>query len=181
LGATGLSIWECDAFGTFFAQGGTAFYRPAINNGAVGHGILSPEAGADGGGAYGTPAYTPYSSAHIINFEWLQHEAGANKIFPASADLKDAAGRTVVTSYVVKRPDGNWSLMLINHDLNAAHPVHLVIDDAKHVSHPFVGSVALVQYSNNPDDNKNITMSATPDGMYTLPAGSITVLRGKLR
>jgi hypothetical protein len=71
--------------------------------------------------------------------------------------------------------------MLINHDLNAAHPVHLVIDDAKHVSHPFVGSLALVQYSNNPDENKNITMAATPDGMYTLPAGSITVLRGKLR
>ncbi len=70
--------------------------------------------------------------------------------FPASADLKDAVGQTVVTSYVVKRPDANWSLMLINHDLNAAHPVRLVIDDAKHVSHPFIGSVALVQYANNP-------------------------------
>jgi hypothetical protein len=180
LGVTGRSIWECDAFGTFFEQGGTAFYRPAINDGAAGHGSLSPEGGADGGGAYGTPAYTPYSSAHIINFEWLQHEAGANKIFPASTDLKDAAGRTVVTSYAVKRPDGNWSLMLLNHDLNAAHPVLLVIDDAKHVSHPFVGPVALVQYSNNPSENKNIRMAATPDGMYTLPAGSITVLRGKL-
>ena len=111
----------------------------------------------------------------------MQHEAGANKIFPASADLKDAAGRTVVTSYAVKRPDGNWSLMLINHDLNAAHPVHLVIEDAKHVSHPFVGSVALVQYSNTPGENKNTTMAATADKMYTLPAGSITVLRGKLR
>ena len=107
--------------------------------------------------------------------------AGANKIFPASADLKDAAGRTVVTSYAVKRPDGNWSLMLINHDLNAAHPVHLVIDDAKHVSHSFVGSVALVQYCNTPAEDKNITIAATPDGMYTLPAGSITVIRGKLR
>ena len=26
-----------------------------------------------------------------------------------------------------------------------------------------------------------ITIAATPDGMYTLPAGSITVIRGKLR
>ena len=181
LGVTGRSIWEVDAFGTFFEQGGTAFYRPAINNGAVGHGLLDPEGGADGGGAYGTPAYNPYSSAHIINFEWLQHEAGANKIFPASADLKDAVGRTVVTSYVVKRPDGNWSLMLINHDLNAAHPVRLIIDDAKHVSHPFIGSVALVQYCITPAEDKNITIPAAPDGMYALPAGSITVIRGKLR
>jgi hypothetical protein len=82
---------------------------------------------------------------------------------------------------VVKRPDGNWSLMLINHDLNAAHPVHLVIDDAKRASHAFAGSVALVQYANNPAENKNTTMAATADGMYTLPAGSITVIRGKLR
>ena len=111
LGVTGRSIWECDAFGTFFEQGGTAFYRPAINNGAGGHGNLGASGGPDGGGAYGTPAYTPYSSAHLINFEWLQHDAGANKIFPASADLKDAAGRTVVTSYAVKRPDGNWELV----------------------------------------------------------------------
>lgn len=181
LGVTGLAIWECDAFGTFFEQGGTAFYRPAINNGAGGHGSLSANGGPDGGGAYGTPAYTPYSSAHLINFEWLQHGAGANKIFPASADLKDAAGRIVITPYAVKRPDADWSFMLINHDLNAAHPVHIVIDGAKHVSHSFVGSIALVQYCNTPAEDKNITIAATRDGMYTLPAGSITVLRGKLR
>jgi hypothetical protein len=52
--------------------------------------------------------------------------------------------------------------MLINHDLNAAHPVHLVIDDARHVSHPLVGSLALVRYSNKPDENKNITRPRHP-------------------
>jgi len=117
----------------------------------------------------------------MINFEWLQHGGGANGIFPASTDLKDAAGRTVITSYAVKRPDGSWSLMLINHDLKDGHPIHLVIDDAKHVSHAFVGSVALVQYCNTPAEDKNTTVAATRDGMYTLPAGSITVIRGKLR
>ena len=181
LGVTGRAIWECDAFGTFFEQGGTAFYRPAINNGAGGRGNLDAGAGPDGGGAYGTPEYSPYSSAHLINFEWLQHGRGANKIFPASADLKDAAGRTVITSYAVKRPDGNWSLMLINHDLTTAHPIHIVIDDARRVSHPFVGSVALVQYCNTSAEDKNIAIAATRDSMYTLPAGSITVIRGKLR
>jgi hypothetical protein len=179
MGVTGRAIWECDAFGTFFEQGGTAFYRPAINNGAGGRG--EPGGGAAGGGAYGTPQYTPFTSAHMINFEWLQHGGGANGIFPASANLKDAAGRTVITSYAVKRPDGDWSFMLINHDLNAGHPIHIVIDDAKHVSHPFAGSVALVQYCNTPGEDKNITIAAARDGMYTLPAGSITVIRGKLR
>jgi hypothetical protein len=178
MGVTGNAIWECDAFGTFFDQGGTAFYRPAINNGAGGR---RGSNGPPGGGTYGTPQYTPFTSAHLINFEWLQHEAGANQIFPASADLTDATGRTVITSYAVHRPDGNWSLMLINHDLNAAHPVHLAIEDANHVPHSFAGPVALVQYCNTPEENKATTLTPSPDGVYTLPIGSITILRGKLQ
>ncbi len=181
LGVTGRAIWECDAFGTFFEQGGKAFYRPAINDGATGGGFLGAGRLPNGGGAYGTPEYTPFSSAHMINFEWLEHGGGANQIFPATTDLFDAAGRTVITSYAVHRPDGTWSLMLINHDLNAAHEIHLVIDDAKHAHHSFAGPITLVQYCNTPSENKNTTMAPSPDGMYTLPIGSITVIRGKLR
>ena len=179
LGVTGRAIWECDAFGTFFAGGGKAFYRPAINNGASDR--WNYGGGPNGGGAYGTPEYTPFTSAHSINFEWLQHGGGANQIFPASAGLMDAAGRTVITSYAVHRPDGNWSLMLINHDLHAAHQIRLVIDDANHVEHSFAGPVALVQYCNTPSQDKNTTMTPPSDGMYTLPIGSITVIRGKLQ
>jgi hypothetical protein len=178
MGVTGNAIWECDAFGTFFGQGGTAFYRPAINNGAS---RRRGGSGAPGGGAYGTLQYTPFTSAHIINLEWLQHGAGANQIFPASADLMDAAGRTVITSYAVHRPDGNWSFMLINHDLNAAHQIHLVIDDANHMQHSFAGPVTLVQYCNTPGENQNTTMTPNPDDIYILPIGSITVIRGKLQ
>jgi hypothetical protein len=181
LGVTGRAIWECDAFGTFFEQGGKAFYRPAINDGASGGGFLGAGRDPNGGGAYGTPEYTPFTSAHMINFEWLEHGGGANQIFPASADLFDAAGRTVITSYAAHRPDGNWSLMLINHDLNAAHQIRLVIDDAKHAQHSFAGPVTLVQYCNTPSENKNTTMAPSPDGMYTLPIGSITVIRGKVQ
>jgi len=177
MGVTGNAIWECDAFGTFFGEGGTAFYRPAINNGAGGR---RGGGGPPGGGAYGTPQYTPFTSAHIINFEWLQHGGGANQIFPASSDLLDGAGRNVINVYAVHRPDGNWSLMLINHGRDAAHPVHLVIDDANGMRRSFADPVALVQYCNNPGDNKNTTMTPSADGVYALPAGSITIVRGKL-
>ncbi len=71
--------------------------------------------------------------------------------------------------------------MLINHDLHAAHQIRLVIDDANHVQHSFMGPVALVQYCNTPSENKNTTMNPSPDGIYTLPIGSITVIRGKLQ
>lgn len=177
LGVTGRAIWECDAFGTFFARGGTAFYRPAINDGADGR---RPKGGAHGGGAYGSPEYTPFTSAHLINFEWLQHGAGLNRIFPAAADLVDAAGRNVITAYAVQRPDGAWSLMVINHDRYAAHRVQLRIEDAG-AARSFAGSVALVQHCNEPAENKNVTQPPNADGAYALPAGSITILRGKLQ
>lgn len=177
MGVTGNAIWECDAFGTFFEQGGTAFYRPAINNGAGGR---RDSKGPPGGGAYGTPQYTPYTSAHLINFEWLQHEAGANRIYPASADLVDAAGRIVITSYAVHRPDDTWALMIINHDLNAALPIRLAIDDAHLGARRFTGEVTLTQYCNLPEQNQYTQLPAAADGAYTLPSGSITVIRGKL-
>ncbi|MGO8816921.1 MAG: discoidin domain-containing protein [Terriglobia bacterium] len=179
LGVTGHGIWECDAFGTFFAQGGKAFYRPAINDGAGD--AWTYGGGPNGGGAYGTPEYTPFTSGHMINFEWLEHGGGANQIFAATADLLDAAGRNVITSYAVHRPDGNWSFMLINHDLNAAHRIQLVIDDANHGRRSFAGSIALVQFCNTPSENKNTTVTPSLDGVCTLPIGSITVIRGKLQ
>jgi hypothetical protein len=179
MGVTGNAIWECDAFGTFFEQGGTAFYRPAINNGAGGR-RRGATTGPLGGGTFGTPEYTPFTSAHMINYEWLQHEAGANQIFPAAADLIDASSRNVISSYAVHRPDGNWALMLINHDLHAAHQIHLMMDDASGTRHSFTGPVALVQYCNTPAENQITTMTPPPGDLYNLPIGSITVIRGKL-
>ena len=70
----------------------------------------------------------------------------------------------MITAYVVHRPDGNWSLMLINHDLNASHRIHLVIDEAKHGHRTFAGPVALVQFCNTPSENKNATVTPSPDG-----------------
>ncbi|HUB25844.1 MAG TPA: discoidin domain-containing protein [Tepidisphaeraceae bacterium] len=180
MGVTGNAIWECDAFGTFFEQGGTAFYRPAINNGAGGRRRGGAPVGPPGGGTFGTPQYTPFTSAHMINFEWLQHGAGINRIFPASCDLLDAAGRHVISAYAVDRPDRKFSFMLINHDRSAPHSVHLVIDDGKQ-THSFTGDVTLVQYCNTPSEDKNASITAPADGMYTLPVGSITVIRGRLQ
>ena len=71
--------------------------------------------------------------------------------------------------------------MLINHDLNAAHQVRLVIEGANDTRHSLAAPLALVQFANNPSDNKNATINPSRDAVYSLPAGSITVLRGELR
>ena len=48
-----------------------------------------------------------------------------NQLFPAASDITDGAGHTLVTAYAVKRPDGQWSVMLINKDQENSHRVRL--------------------------------------------------------
>src|ERR1022692_1263767 len=52
-------------------------------------------------------------------------------MFPASVNIKDSDGNLLLTSYAVHRPDGNWSLMLVNRDETNAHAVRVVFEDAK--------------------------------------------------
>ena len=75
---------------------------------------------------YNISGYTSYySAAHMINLEWVQHRSGVHQMFPSKTDSED------VTSYAVHRPDGNWSVMLMNRDESNAHTVRVVFDDQK--------------------------------------------------
>src|SRR5256886_5849968 len=51
--------------------------------------------------------------------------SGEHHIFPSASDIRDAAGHVLVTSYAVLRPDGQWSLMLVNKDQESPHPVRI--------------------------------------------------------
>jgi hypothetical protein len=42
-------------------------------------------------------------------------------MFPSTAGIED------VTSYAVHRPDGNWSLMLVNRNETSPHTISVVI------------------------------------------------------
>jgi F5/8 type C domain len=48
-----------------------------------------------------------------------------DRLYPAESNLRDDASHDLVTAYAVKRPDGEWSLMLINKDPTNAHSVHI--------------------------------------------------------
>jgi hypothetical protein len=70
-----------------------------------------------------------YFASRIINLEWVKHRAGTHRISPAFSDVTDDAGHTLITVDAEKRPDGNWSLMLINKDPSNAHEVKIEFDD----------------------------------------------------
>jgi hypothetical protein len=144
---------------------------------------------------YNIKGYTsPYFAANIINHEWVQHRSGIHRMFPSSADIKDSEGNSLVTSYAVRRPDGNWSLMLVNRDENSPHTIRVVFGGGRRDT-SFDGEVRLATFGAEQyvwiNDGPN--SHADPDGpvaartvatnsqtTFVLPKASVTVLRGKV-
>jgi hypothetical protein len=132
----------------------------------------------------------------MINLEWVQHRAGMHYMFASSTDIKDGEGNLLVTSYAVRRPDGNWSLMLVNRDETSPHTIRVQFEDSTGSSGgSFSGAVRVVTFgseqyvwindgANSHADPDNppagSTIVANSQTTFTLPKASVTVLRGKL-
>jgi hypothetical protein len=193
------ALWLADNVGSFFEGGGAAFYHSPIQPQGVQQTCLGWASWSNfvSDERYQIKAYTsPYYAAHMINLEWVQHRAGVHVMFPSSTDIKDNEGNALVTSYAVRRPDGNWSLMLVNRDEANPHTVRVMFENSKSKSGAnFAGSVTFVTFgseqyvwindgpNSHPDpDGPPIarTVSANSQSTFTLPKASITVLRGKV-
>jgi F5/8 type C domain-containing protein len=135
-----------------------------------------------------------FFAAQLMTQEWAEPKDSEHLMYAASGDLKDSDGHNLVTAYALKRPDGLWSVMLINKDYDHAHPVRIVFRDAeRHQDTSFSGRVSMItfgreQYQWHPARKKGY---AEPDGPlkrselngeentpYMLPPASVTVLRG---
>jgi hypothetical protein len=78
--------------------------------------------------------------SQLINREWLQAD-GVNHLFTASSDIADGAGHTLVTAYAVQRPDGQWSVMLVNNDQENSHTVRVEFAGGSGSPRHFSGTV----------------------------------------
>ncbi|HET7249895.1 MAG TPA: discoidin domain-containing protein [Gemmatimonadales bacterium] len=192
------ALWLADNIGSFFEGGGAAFYHSPIQPQGVQNTCLGWSSWSNfvSDENYQIKGYTAtYFAAHMINLEWLQHRAGMHQMFPSSTDLTDADSNLLVTSYAVYRPDGNWSLMLVNRDETNPHTVRVVFEDAKRKRKAsFSGPVTLVSFGSeqyvwindgpnshpDPDHPPVATLLAGPPSTFTLPQASITVLRGRV-
>ena len=194
------ALWLADNVGSFFEGGGALFTHSPIQPQGIQNTCLGWSSWSNFVSDEETleiRGYTsPYFAAHMINLEWVQHRAGVHVMFPASANIKDAEGNVLVTSYAVHRPDGNWSLMLVNRDESNSHAVRVVFADEKYKRESsFSGPVTLVTFgseqyvwindgpNSHPDpDNPPVATTLTGNAAttFTLPKASITVLRGKV-
>jgi len=193
------ALWLADNVGSFFEGGGAAFYHSPIQPQDIHRTCLGWASWSNfvADEHYNIRGYTsPYYAAHMINQEWVQHRSGVHSMYAAQSDVKDGEGNVLVTSYAVLRPDGNWSVMLVNRDENNGHAVRVVFDDAKAGSAmSFSGPTTLVTFGSEQyvwiNDGPNshadpdhppvaTTIQADKQTLFNLPKASVTVLRGRV-
>jgi hypothetical protein len=194
------AVWLADNIGSFFEGGGAAFYHSPIQPQPVQNSCLGWASWSNfvADRDYSITGYTSlYFAAHMINLEWVQHRSGVHHLYPSSTGIKDSEGNVLVTSYAVHRPDGNWSLMLVNRDETSPHTVRVLFEDSKSKRSAFFsgpvtavtfGSEQYVWKNDGPNshadpDGPPVTVPAAhgPHATYTLPKASITVLRGRVQ
>ena len=192
-------LWLADSIGSFFEGGGAAYYHSPIQPQGVQNTCLGWASWSNfvSDETYEIKGYTsPYFAAHMINQEWVQHRSGMHRMFPSSTNIRDAEGNVLVTSYAVYRPDGNWSLMLVNRDETNPHTVRVQFENSTSKrTVGFAGPATVVSFgseqyvwindgpNSHPDpDHPPVAASVTADSKttFTLPKASITVLRGKV-
>jgi len=194
------ALWLADYVGAYLASGGDALYYfhylPAGLyhgcNGSMGtFGMFTVDAN------YQVKQPTSqFFAGQLINLEWVQAGGQEHQLFPTESDILDPAGHRLVTAYSVLRPDGQWSVMLVNKDQENSHALHIAFRDDSAFDEMFLaGPVEIItfgseQYQWHPQEAGG---SADPDGpvarstinaergtTYTLPKASVTIVRGRV-
>jgi hypothetical protein len=195
-------LWLADSVGAFLTNAGPgAVYI---------HSPIQPEPLRPGCHAWSTygnfvagpnleiKQYTAqYFASQILNLDWVKHGGGMHDLYPGWGDLRDEAGGELITAYPVKRPDGDWSLLIINKDPSNAHEVKIRFENGgTDTGAQFEGTVKFVTFgaAEYVWHSSESTSYADPDGppargevqwqdgqSILLPKASLTVLSGKVR
>jgi F5/8 type C domain len=189
------ALWLADNVGSFFAEGGALYIHSPIEPSVIEHGCQGWAIWSNAlwGRDDKVIAYTAfYHASRMINEEWVTHRSGTHHLYSSNVAIEDSAGNALVTSYAVRRPDGQWALLLVNKDRENAHPVRIAFDRAEKTGH-FTGIIRMVtfgseQYVWHGEDatahaDPNLppvvaSIDASAQTVFTLPKASITVLRG---
>jgi hypothetical protein len=192
-------LWLADNVGAFFEGGGAAFYHSPIQPQPVEPSCLGWASWSNfvADRDYNITGYTSlYYAAQLINREWAQHRSGVHQMYRTMTDVKDSEGNDLVTAYALRRPDGNWSVMLVNRDETSAHTVRVGFQGGSGPPGYFSGVVRVVTFGSeqyvwkdegaqshaDPDGPPvGSTMAAGPRSTVTLPKASITVVRGAVQ
>ena len=103
----------------------------------------------------------------------------------------------LVTAYALQRPDGQWSLLVINKDQHNAHRVRIVFHDRDaQADRLFGGSATMITFgraqyqwhakggdgfADPAGPPAKTTIAAGEQTVFELPAASVSVLRGTVQ
>jgi F5/8 type C domain len=143
-------IWLADYIGSLLDAGGKGVYyfhylplqmEPGCNSSPGTFGMFTVDA------SYKIQQpLAQFFVAQLINLEWAQPGGGEHQVYSAKADVDDGAGRELVTAYALKRPDGQWSLLLVNRDQENAHRVRIAFRGPGDSATGFAGPVELAVF-----------------------------------
>jgi len=144
-------IWLADYIGSFLNAGGNGVYFFHYLPLLMEHGCN------DSPGTFGMFTVGPdyqieqplaqFFVSQLINLDWVQPGSGEHQVFSAKGDVDDGAGHALLTVYALKRPDGQWSLMIVNRDQQNAHRVQISFEDqAAGVASSFMGPVDVATF-----------------------------------
>jgi hypothetical protein len=146
------ALFDADMIARYLSAGGSAayllgygpgqLYQPEQECAGYGELMLFGEDG-QGQATWPTPAYW---AMRLLTHEWLVHGDGVHKLYRASLDRLPTAERRYLTAWPVLRPDGRWSVMLINRSPTEAFSIRLAFEGAGKASRTFQGAWDGVQY-----------------------------------
>jgi hypothetical protein len=195
------ALWLDDTFAAFLTAGGQAtFYyhdlpysppHPACPNSWGTYHMFMVDKNYEIQGRT-----SQFYGAQMITQVWAEPKDAKHLLFKASSDVRDAAGHALVTAYAVLRPDGQWSLLLINKDHDNPHGLRVVFHDGDaHADRAFTGRVTMItfgsaQYQWHANRKSGYAEPDLPPvrssvhggagAVYTLPPASVNVLRGRV-
>lgn len=189
------AVWLADFTGSLLASGGAGSFLYEYEPEPL---FPAPGCGAQQGNLTMLPTNSAfavrskgaeYFAAQLLTQQWAEPVDKVHGVAPAAISN---GGRTPpVTAYALARPDGQWSVLLVNRDIQAAHKVTISFSGGAFFS------AAVQEISLSPKNYvwhpSGANGYASPDGplakatapggqgmIYALPASSITVLRGAI-
>lgn len=124
-----------------------------------------------------------YYGARLLTQAWASPPDALMEVFPAASDILDEQGRPLVTAYALRRPDGRWSLLLVNKDPSKTFDLELkILDRQTGDSAPPRLPADLYQYSRaqyvwQPEGERGHPLLDLPPAHTLLPAGASSTLR----
>ena len=142
-----------------------------------------------------THQFAGYFGARLLTQTWLGAPDELHNLFPVTLRPKQSPGKSLLTAYVVYRPDGLWSFLIINKDSRRAYRVRVELSNAlTRRTMQLQSGVDLYQFSRenyqlSPEGSNPYPIRSLPpthrvfgsDSLKTvvLPSYSLTVIRGR--